>query len=207
MARVIGMRVRPTGTPPHPPFLLVSNHLSYVDIALLATQLDCVFVAKRDIRDWPALGRVVAAMDTIFIDREHPRDVVRVNERIAEALATGDGVVLFAEGTSTRGDRVLPLQPSLLDVAARRQLPVWYASLTYRTPAGAVPADLAVCWWGDMLFFDHFFGLLKLPGFEARITFGPEPVRDTNRKQLAQRLHQSIAEQFIPVVSLTSEEP
>lgn len=201
MSRIVGMRVAVEGEPPRPPFLLVSNHLSYVDIVLLAAHLDCVFVAKHDVRNWPLLGLMVRNMDTIFIDRANRRDLLRVSEQIDQALQAGDGVVLFAEGTSTRGERVNPFRPALLEQAASARLPVHYASVSYRVPVNTRPAHESVCWWGDMTFRDHFFDLLKLPHFEARVVFGAEPIQDTDRKHLARRLHRRIQDQFIPVVT------
>ncbi len=206
LAWLVGMRIRVEGTAPAAPFILVSNHLSYADIVLLASQLDCVFVAKHDVRSWPALGHIIEEMDTIFVDRASRRDVRRVNEQIVRTWESGDGVVLFAEGTSSSGARVLPLKPSLLEFAAQESLPVAYASISYGVPAGAPPAQESICWWGDMTFADHFFDLLKLPWFEARIVFGEDTVRESNRKELARRLHENIARQFTPVVTSPSED-
>jgi len=191
VARIAGMKIRAEGRPPSRPFLLVSNHLSYLDIVVLSALVDCIFVAKRDVRNWPALGRMVAGMDTIFVDRQKRRDILRVNHAIERALSAGEGVVLFAEGTSTSGSRVLPLKPSLLNPAARQDLPVSYASITYGNPA--------VCWYGDMTFAGHFIDLLKTARLEATLVFGEEPVRETDRKRLAQQLHQRIAERFTPI--------
>jgi 1-acyl-sn-glycerol-3-phosphate acyltransferase len=192
MTRITGMQIRVEGAAPAAPFLLVSNHLSYVDIVVLAAHLDCVFVAKRDVRSWPFLGLIIERMDTIFIDRTNRRDVVRVNEQIDRALQSGDGVVLFAEGTSTPGSRVLPLKPSLLEIAARANFPVSHASITYSDPK--------VCWYADMTFAGHFFNLLKIPRYNATLVFGDEPVQETDRKRLAARLHQRIEEKFTPVL-------
>jgi 1-acyl-sn-glycerol-3-phosphate acyltransferase len=184
--RLVGIRLRVTGRGPEPPFLLVSNHVSYVDIALLAGQLDTLFVAKRDVRRWPILGPIIAGMDTIFVDREHPRDLLRVNTLVKAALDRGEGVVIFAEGTSSPGEAVLPLKPSLLEVAAQHRLPVHYACVSYNAPE--------VAWWGDMEFVGHFFEMLKLPAIDATLTFGPGPIIAKDRKLLARRLHQAISE-------------
>jgi 1-acyl-sn-glycerol-3-phosphate acyltransferase len=191
VTRLIGMRVHLAGHSPKPPFLLVANHLSYVDIVVLARHLDCVFVAKRDVRNWPVLGRIIKRMDTIFVDRTRRGDVVPVNGQIEQALQHGDGVVLFAEGTSTAGQSVAPFKPALLDSAARAHIPVWHASLTYSEPS--------VCWYGDMTFPGHFFELLKCPGFTATLTFGDEPVCATDRKELARRLHAEVSTTFQPI--------
>lgn len=202
MARVLGMKIAVRGKPPRPPFFLVTNHLSYLDILLLATQLDCLFVARSDLSSWPVLGHLATRMKTIYIDRSLRKDVVRVKALLHEALADGEGIVVFPEGTSTGGAQVNPFKPSLLELAVQRNQPISYASVSYRTPEGESPAHLAVCWWGDMTFADHFFNLLKLPHFHAALVFGAEIVVDRDRKLLAEKLRVLISKQFTPVVAM-----
>jgi 1-acyl-sn-glycerol-3-phosphate acyltransferase len=199
MAFVIGMRVTVEGRPPRPPFLLVSNHLSYVDIAVLGGRVDGVFVAKSDVRNWPFLGPIVAAFDTVFIDRSRKMDVVQANRGIETALARGEGVVLFAEGTSSPGDRILPLKSSLLFYPAEHNFALSYACLSYRTADKEPPARTHVCWWGDREFMDHFLSMLSLPRFEARLCFGETTVAGGDRKQLAVRVHLAMTAMFTPV--------
>lgn len=124
---IMGMRARRQGPVPERPFLLVCNHLGYVDILLLGRYLPAVFVAKTEVADWPLLGRLVRAADTIFVDRDRKRQLQAVNGRIRDALDGGAGVVLFAEGTSSPGHTVLPLRPSLLQVATGTARPVHWA--------------------------------------------------------------------------------
>ena len=196
VAALVGLRVEVRGVPPRPPFILVSNHLSYVDVILLGGQLSSVFVAKAEVDRWPFVGALCRSVDTVFIDREIKRDIPRVTERLQSILADGRGVVLFPEGTSTKGDGVLPFRPGLLDEAARSGRPVSYASLTYRTLGGSPPAHQVVCWWGDMPFGKHLLRLMGLPGFEAILTFGGEPIRESDRKLLATRLQRAVQRQF-----------
>ena len=106
---------------------------------------------------------------------------------------------MFPEGTSICGDEVLPFRPSLFEVAVRTGSPVRTAALSYRTPAGAAPADLAVCWWGDMGFAPHFIKLLTLPSILARVSFGPGAVTAEDRKDLALRAHGAVSGLFEPV--------
>ena len=122
-----------------------------------------------------------------------------MNREIADALDTGNGLVLFPEGTSTDGSQVHRFKPSLLEMAVRSGRPVDYCSLSYRTPPGERPASLSVCWWGDMNLLSHVYGMLALPGYEATIEFGGEPVSATDRKELAQELRQAVDEIFVPV--------
>ena len=197
-AWTLGMRVQVVGKPPESPYLLVSNHLSYVDVLVLGSQLGCIFVARGDVEGWPLFGRLCRTGGTIFVKRDSKRDMTRVLSRMEEALKQDRGVVLFPEGTSSAGEGVLPFRPSLLAAAARARLPVWYASLSYETPKSASPAGTAVCWWGHMTFVDHLIKLFALPGFEATLRFGEQPVQDEDRKTLAAKLHQAVSEQFQP---------
>jgi len=201
-ARLLGMRIAVQGPPPVPPYILVTNHLSYLDIILLASQLGCTFVSRHDVAAWPVVGHLTTKMGAIYIDRTTRKDVVRVGAAIAAALHRGEGVVLFAEGTSSCGARVHALKPSLLEIAVQAGQPVHYASLRYRTPPGEPPAHLAVCWWGDMGFFPHILDLLKISKFEAQLNYGAEILRETDRKILAQKLHARITTLFEPVVEM-----
>lgn len=199
LSRLFGMRLRVEGEPPRGRFFLVSNHVSYIDIIALASHLDIAFVAKSDLRHWPALGRIFEAADTIFIDRSRKRDLVRVMELVGREVDRGLGVLLFPEGTSGKGDELLPFKPSLLEFACTRDLPVHWATLHYRTPASELPASQAVCWWGDEDFLPHFKRLIVLPYFEAVVRFGPEPVANGNRKELAEALRAQMLTAFEPI--------
>ena len=198
-AVVLGMRLGVSGSAPRPPFLLVANHLSYVDVVALAARCECVFVAKKEVASWPLVGRLSSRIGTVFIDRRLRRDIPRALSLVESALDEGAGVVLFAEGTSTRGRRVLPFKSPLLEAAARRGLPVQYASLSYSTPRGEAGADRSVCWWGDMTFPRHFFELLKLRSFRADLAFGEEGIREGDRKELAVKLWAAVSARFVPV--------
>lgn len=201
LAAVLGMRVRIVGTPPVAPYFLVSNHLSYVDIILLYTAVDGVFIAKSEMRHWPLLGPLANLFGTVWVNRAVRRDAVRVLDVIDEAIARGDGVILFAEGTTSSGDALLPMRPALLDWAAREQYPVHYCSLSYRIPGGDPSAKLVVCWWGEMPFVPHLLNLCRLRRFDARIEFGSSAIVAPTRGALAERLQQEIAGRFIPVDS------
>jgi 1-acyl-sn-glycerol-3-phosphate acyltransferase len=196
----MGMRVVTAGEPPRPPFLLVSNHLSYVDIIAYAARLGCVFISRGDVADWPGIGLVARGVGTIFINREKLQDIPRVIREINHALDEGLGVVLFPEGGSGAGDRVLPFHPSLLEPAAKANYPVSYAAISYRTGPDEPPAYLTINWWEDVTFGRHVRELLKLSGFEAFITFGSHAIRSDDRKALAKSLWSAVNDQFVPMV-------
>jgi 1-acyl-sn-glycerol-3-phosphate acyltransferase len=199
IAYTLNMKITVEGAPPQAPFFLVSNHLSYVDIIALASQLDCVFVSKSEVRDWPIVGFLCRSMGIIFIDRERRADIPRVIGLIEKAWQKKQGVIVFPEGTSSKGSGLLPFKPSLLEPAVQARMPVSYASLTYQTPVYETPAYLSVCWWGDMTFAPHALDLFRLSGFQATVVFGAQTFLEDDRKVLAQKLRAAIEQQFTPV--------
>ena len=196
--RISKMKIDVTGMPPTPPFFLVTNHLSYTDIGALRAVVNGVFVAKREIENWFLAGRIVRDMGTIFIDRGNRRDIPRAGEKIIERLDNGEGVIVFPEGTSTKGNEVLPFNSSFFEFAAQSGISVSYASITYRTPPGE-PTASTVSWWDDTGFFTHIWRLFKVREYTAVIDFGNEQIMNSDRKVLAKDLQQRVAKIFVPV--------
>jgi 1-acyl-sn-glycerol-3-phosphate acyltransferase len=196
---LLNIKINLTNVSPRTPFLLVANHLSYVDIIVLASRLQCAFVAKQEVSQWPVVGWLSKSTDTVFINRKQHRNLIAASGEIHQLIDKGLGVVLFAEGTSTDGKRVAPFKSAMLEMAAQKRVPVYYASISYSTKFDETAADKSVCWWGDMTFTDHFFRLLQLSGFEAVLKFGPEPVVAGDRRILAAQLWQAVNAQFTPV--------
>ncbi len=200
MCRLLGIHRIVEGTVPVPPFLLASNHLSYVDILVLAASVRGVFVAKREVQGWPGIGFLATVFGTIYLDRARKRDAVRVLDHIDRSIEQGIGVVLFPEGTSSPGDQVYPFHSALFEWAARRTFPVHAVTLSYQTEPPDPPAHLAICWWGSMTFVPHLARLVSLRGGRALVRFGPDPVRGDHRRDLARRLEHAVTDQFTPVV-------
>ena len=201
MCGVLNIRVKTEGLPPEAPFFLVSNHLSYIDIIPLYLNLKCTFVAKKEVRSWPLLGFMVKTMGVIFIDRSRKRDVTRVNEILSKSLNKHQGMILFPEGTTSGGERLLPFRPSLLDYPASEGMPVHYATIHYRTAEeeGDRPADESVCFYGARdPFQKHVLKLAKNRRIDCTIRFCSEPVQSGDRKELAQKLHSGMSEIFEP---------
>lgn len=194
VCRALAVRVEVRGTPPSEPGLLVCNHLGYLDIPVLGAHADTIFVSKSEVADWPVIGRLATLGGTIYVERAAKRRLPAVNEQIRSALARGDGVVVFPEGTSSGGDEVLPFRASLLAPAEELGLEVRAAGLSYVTAADDPPARESVCWWGDMDFGPHVLGLLALREIRATVTFVPRPVRAGNRKELAQTLRETVSD-------------
>jgi 1-acyl-sn-glycerol-3-phosphate acyltransferase len=198
-ARIIGLRIERHGTAPRGPFVLVANHLSYLDVVVLAASLDASFVAKSDVAGWPVIGCLCRAVGTIFVDRTRKRDLLRVLPLLEQRLRAGGSIVLFPEGTTSDGSRVLTFRSPLFEAAVRARLPAHVATLTYTTPSGAPHPSLAICWWGDMDFLPHLRALLRLPRCTARVELVAAPIHAPDRKHLARSARAAIAQRLVPV--------
>ena len=207
IVRILGVRVAARGTPPPPGALIVSNHLSYLDILVLSSLLPVVFVSKAELRRWPYWGFVSAVGGTVYIDRSKRRDVVGALAGIERALERGDGVVVFPEATTGDGASLLPFKPSLLATAAARRSPVHWLTVTYRTPPGAPSARDRVCWWSDVPFPRHCAGLFALRRVHCTVRFGDEPMRSRDRKALAVALRGEMLQHFEPVAGSAAADP
>ena len=196
---ILGVRVELRGTLPRAPFLLVSNHLSYVDVFVIQSQLSSLFLAKSEVAGWPLMGFLARSTGTLFVDRERKADLPRVIAVIEDALGRGHGVTVFPEGTSSEGADVMRFKPGVFAVAVRGGHPVQCAAVTYRDPEGGPPARLSICWWGDMTFGAHFYRLLALRRVEAVLRFASEPVVASERKQLAASARERVLQIFEPV--------
>jgi 1-acyl-sn-glycerol-3-phosphate acyltransferase len=116
--------------------LIVANHVSWLDIFVLNSLQPARFIAKSDIRRWPVVGRLIANVGTVFIERERRRDMHNVNRHAVEALVRGDLVAVFPEGTTSDGTGLLKFHSSLLQSAVDAKGHVQPIAIRYRTPAG-----------------------------------------------------------------------
>jgi 1-acyl-sn-glycerol-3-phosphate acyltransferase len=198
--RISNMKIEIIGTPPKPPFFLVTNHIGYADVGVIREVAKGIFVAKGEIQGMFLAGRIIRDYGMIFINRSNRRDIPRAGEEIIERLEDGEGVIVFPEGTSTKGEEIIQFNSSFFEFAAQSGIAVSYASLTYTTPPGEMPASIAVSWWDDTVFAMHMWRLFKLPYYNAIIHFGDEPIMIPDRKKLAKELQQRITETFEPVV-------
>lgn len=187
------------GAPPRPPYFLVANHLSYIDILAITRFAGPIFVARGDVESWPVIGTIIRSTHMIFINRADRRDTYRVNKLIEHALATGDGVAVFAESRISRGIGVEPFKSALIQPAAAMGIPVHHVTVTYRSLPGAAPAHEAVSWWLPVPFFAHLRRLLACRGYVCVLHWGEEPIQSTDRKTLARELHAAVQANFVPV--------
>jgi 1-acyl-sn-glycerol-3-phosphate acyltransferase len=192
--RILRVAITVRGPRPTAPSFVVANHLSYLDIAVLWTAVDGDFLAKAEVAGWPVIGRLAASTGTLFTERHRRADLPRVVASLQQRLARGRSVIVFPEGTSSPGERVLPLKAGLFEVAVVTGCPIVCACLAYATPDGAPPVRDAVCWWDDTSFARHIFRLACLPSVRASIDFAAPPRPFADRKTLATQSHRILQE-------------
>lgn len=172
--------------------LLFSNHLSYLDILAICAVTPAVFVSKAEVRNWPLFGWFATIGGTVFVNRERRTQVGEVNLEIEAALAAGALVVIFPEGTSTNGEKILPFRTSLLEPAARGGHDIAVSWLHYELKDG--DASNEVCYWGDHNFFSHLLNLLGKKSVHAKLRFKKFSRTTEDRKELAKQLHAAVSE-------------
>lgn len=191
--RLLDIELTWRGAPPSRG-LLTCNHLSYLDIVVLAAIHPQIFLSKAEVKNWPLIGPLTQRAGTLFVRRERKADVAELQSAFAEVVGQGMPLTLFPEGTSSDGSAVLPFFSSLLEPAAKANWPVTPGWITYRLDEdeGSVADD--ICYWGDMTFLPHFLKLLSKKRIYATVVFG-EPVEPgLNRKEMAVTLRKEVTE-------------
>lgn len=174
----LGIHYTVEGQPPSHG-LVVSNHLSYLDILILSAATPCFFVAKIEIGGWPFFGKAARVGGTIFLDRSSLSSAMSVADQMIERLKMPIPVLLFPEGTSTDGSEVLPFHPRLIDPATSTGVQVTAAAVRYVIEGGMEEREL--CWFGDIEFLPHLMKTLETPGFAATLKFGVPHVYSDRR--------------------------
>lgn len=167
--------------------LIVSNHLSYLDILAFSAALPCVFVSKAEVTGWPIIGRFAEQAGTIFVRREKQGDGSRANASIAERLRNGVCVVLFPEATTTNGEQILRFHSTMLQPAIDAGEAITPSAIRYELKDGDVERE--VSWWGNMPIGPHLLNLLGKHGVKTIITFGEPVLAIGDRKALGLELH------------------
>ena len=169
--------------------LVVSNHLSYLDIIIISATMPCFFVAKMEIDGWPFFGKAARSGGTIFLDRSSRVSAMTVAEQMTERLKLPVPVLLFPEGTSTDGAQVLRFHSRLIDPATTTGAPITAAAIRYVIDGDVKEREL--CWYGDEEFITHLWKVLGVTGFSAQLRFG-EPQIYPHRRVAADRTHAEI---------------
>jgi lyso-ornithine lipid O-acyltransferase len=186
--RSLGIRLCVEGQPPSEG-LVVSNHLSYLDIAILSAAMPCFFVSKTEVDSWPFFGRAARSGGTLFIDRSSRASAESVAALIGERLRLSIPLLFFPEGTSTDGTSVLRFHSRLFEPAIAAGAPIAAASVGYVVEDGTPERE--VCWYGDDTFGPHLLRTLNSPGILAVVRFG-EPRIYGDRRVAADETHDEI---------------
>jgi lyso-ornithine lipid O-acyltransferase len=189
LLRVFGIETQFSGDIPSSG-LLVCNHLSYLDILVLSALSPCVFVAKREVKQWPVFGWFATLAGTVFVQREQRRQAAQSVNEIETTLRTGALVVLFPEGTSSGGETVLPFKSSLLEPATRQTYSLAAGLIRYELGDGDVSEE--VCYWKDMTLVPHLINLCSKRYILASVQFNHLREGNADRKQLARQLHAEV---------------
>jgi len=206
LRRVLGVKLRVVGQPVRDrPVLFVSNHVSWVDIIVIGSIMPIAYIAKREVRDWPLVGITAKLQRTVFVDRTRRHQTAEAVADIVRTLNGGTSVVLFAEGTSSDGNHVLPFRSALLGAIKHaathaseasniliQPMSICYTAL-YGIPMGRQHRPL-VAWYGDLDFMPHIKTFVDRAAVDAVVSFG-EPVRAggaTDRKIMTRQLEGTI---------------
>lgn len=193
-AQQLGLKIRRFGRP-HigRPLLILANHMSWLDIVALSTVMPLSFVARADMAGWPIFGLFAKLQRSIFVERTRKSATKAANEALSARLLAGDPVVLFAEGTTSDGTRVLSFRSSMVGAveglfgqAEPVIQPVAIAYTRYQGLPMLRTKRPDVAWYGDMDLIPHFAGILKGGPIEVTLTFcDPLPLEViSDRKQL-----------------------
>ena len=199
--RILGLRVRRIGRPTKTrPVLFAANHISYLDITVFGSLIAGSFIAKTEVARWPLFGWLARLQRSVFIDRR-VRSTARQRDSIAGRLAASEALILFPEGTSGDGNRVLPFKSALFSVAdhaATGPVTVQPVSIAY-TRLDGIPIGRRLrplfAWYGSMSMAPHLWTLLGLGAIEIVVEFHqPVTLADRgSRKELARYCQERVA--------------
>lgn len=178
--------------------LILSNHVSWLDISVLSAIAPIVFVSKSEVAEWPIFGTLARLQRTVFIERERRHKTGEAASAMADRLRGGDAVVLFPEGTSSDGIRILPFRSALIgavhhtigDATHHSRVAVQPVSIAY-VRFGGIPVGRAlrdkVAWYGETDLVPHFFGVLAAGAVDVVVSWGDATAYDVtaNRKHIA----------------------
>lgn len=195
--RLLGISLEVEGKPRPAAALLVSNHVSWLDIAVIhAACPHARFVSKADVLRWPLLGWLIKSVGTLFIERERKRDALRVVHEVAAALARGETVAVFPEGTTGAGDTVLPFHANLLQAAIGSHTPVQPVALRYQEPGQRF--SVSAQYINQMTLVHSIWRVVTARGLSVHLRFLlSEGSTHADRRALAEHLRQEIQQALL----------
>lgn len=193
LLQILGVHVHAHAAPAGVrPLMMVSNHVSWLDIFALNSAMPMRFVAKSEIRHWPFIGWLSAKTGTLFIERGRRSDTARVNRLIAEAMLEGDVVAVFPEGTTSDGAKILRFHSSLLQPALIAGAVVQPVALRFTRGDGSLCTEAAFD--GDKTLWQSLLQIIALRRIDVQLHFLPLLSGDVpHRRALADAAHATIA--------------
>jgi 1-acyl-sn-glycerol-3-phosphate acyltransferase len=204
LCKLLRIRIRITGEPVRDrAVLFVSNHVSWADILVIGSIAPIAFVSKAEVEKWPLVGTTARLQRTVFVDRTRRHQTGDAIAEMVKRLQNGISVVLFAEGTSSDGNRVLPFRSALIGAVreagarAEQGIVVQPMSISYTdlhgVPMGRRNRPL-VAWYGDLDFMPHIKEFIARGVIDAVVSYGEPIVSDgtTDRKALARQLEGAV---------------
>jgi len=190
----LGVEPRYVGEPPAGG-VLISNHVSYLDITVHAARLPLVFISKAEVAHWPVFGMLTQWAGTLFIRRELRSDVLRVAAEMPSVIKEGLVLAFFPEGTSSSGNGVLPFRTPLLAPLVENRWKVTPSFIRYELePGDGVVEDEVAYYRPETLFGPHLLNLLGKRRIRATVTYGKPQLAGTDRKVLAGQLRDEVCE-------------
>lgn len=192
---ILAIRLECEGEPPQalePGTLIAANHVSWLDVFAIGAVRHTRFVAKSEIRDWPVAGMIAERAGTIFVQRARRHDTGRIANHVRDALAAGDCVGLFPEGTTTEGDQLLKFHSSLFEPAVANGTRVHPVAVRY-LHADGTPCR-AAAFVGELTFAQSLGLVIRTREMVVRVAFAP-PVEPAgrNRREVAAETQRRIA--------------
>lgn len=191
LLRCLGIGLEVVGQPRPGAKLIVANHVSWLDIMAINAVAPSRFVSKAEVGRWPVVGRMVTLAGTLYIERTRPRDAKRVLGLLAQTLKDGRCAAVFPEGTTGEGDTVMPFHANLLQSVIDADVPVQPVALRYRDALHAV--SRAAAYTGTTTLGQSVWRIATAEGLTVKVRIlAPERVTHSDRRALAQRLHDEI---------------
>lgn len=209
---LVGIRVTQVGAPvASRPLLVTANHASWIDISVVGSLMPLSFIAKSEVSGWPVFGLLAKLQRTVFVNRQRRSETGKVADVIADRMAEGDAMVLFAEGTSNDGNGVLPFRSALLGAVTRGladdgPVHVQPLSIAYIRLAG-MPMGRQfrnhVAWYGDMELAGHLWAVFREGAIDVTVTWGDEVeiLPGTDRKRLTRHLEENVRRMTVEVLT------
>ena len=202
---ILRIELRTTGTAQTTgPLLVVSNHISWLDILVLLAVQPVRFVSKSEVKRWPIIGWLATNAGTLYIARESRRDALRVVHHIAEALrgedavygAEGNIIAVFPEGTTSDGSTVLPFHANLIQAAVSAHAPVQPVALRFEDAASG-ERSFAASYIDDDTLFNSVWRLMCAEPLRTMVNFGePEIAGDRDRRVWSAQLRELVIQRI-----------